>query len=99
MLAADRDLVSGEELYYGLTKIAWIKIAVVSVLMATLFRFNLVRLWLKTNPISGESNWGHSVVVPLIGLYYLYIHREEMLKAKVQPVRIGDRTIARIISS
>ena len=66
---------------WGLPLTAWVKIAIVTVLMAATFRFNLVRLWLKTNPFTGEPNWRHAVLVPVIGLYYLYIHREDLLNA------------------
>ena len=55
------------------------KIGIVAVLMMLLFRFNLSRLWLKTNPITGQENWGHAFFIPLIGLYYLYVHREELI--------------------
>jgi len=78
-----------EASHYGLSETAWLKIGVVAVLMAALFRFNLVRLWLKTNPVTGEANWGHSLFVPLVGIYYLYIHREGLLKAKVQTAWSG----------
>src|SRR5439155_12046266 len=27
----------------------------------------------------GEANWRHAICIPLIGLYYLYIHRDELL--------------------
>ena len=42
----------------------------------------------KTNPFYGEPNWGHAVCVPLIGLYFLYANRDELLR---QPVaaRVG----------
>jgi exosortase len=70
----------------GLTLAAWVQIVSVTALMAALFRFNLVRLWGKTNPINGQDpNWQHSVFVPLIGLYYLYIHRDELVQAALQP--------------
>lgn len=73
---------------WGLTAMAWVQIITVSVLMCALFRFNLARLWGKTNPINGQDpNWQHSVFVPLIGLYYLYIHREELLRAALRPAR------------
>ncbi|MDB5319528.1 MAG: exosortase, partial [Phycisphaerales bacterium] len=73
---------------WGLSALAWVQIVLVSVLMCALFRFNLARLWGKTNPINGQdSNWQHSIFVPLIGLYYLYIHREELLRAALAPVR------------
>ncbi len=36
---------------------------------------------MKTNPFNGEPNWSHAVCVPVIGLYYLFVHREDLLKA------------------
>jgi exosortase len=60
----------------------WFKVISVSVLMIATFRFNLVRLWLKTNPFTGELNWRHSVCVPIIGLYYLYVNRDDLRRAK-----------------
>ena len=56
------------------------------------FRFNLVRLYEKTNPINGEANWGHSFCVPLIGLYYLYLNRDALFAAKVEPLLPGAYT-------
>ena len=52
--------------------------------MVLAFWPNLRRLWLKTNPFYGEPNWGHAVIVPIVGLYYLYTNREQLLKAKIQ---------------
>src|SRR3954452_5542969 len=73
---------------WGLTAMAWVQIVAVSVLMCALFRFNLVRLWGKTNPFNGQDpNWQHSIFVPLIGLYYLYIHREELMRASEKPAK------------
>jgi exosortase len=57
--------------------------------VAAIFWPSLRRLWLKTNPIWGEPNWGHSMVVPIIGLYYLYINRDELLKATVRTAWTG----------
>src|SRR5438045_2776388 len=76
----------GSRTYYGLTAEAWTRIGVLVLLMIGLFWPNLRRLWLKTNPMTGEANWGHSFFVPLIGLYYLYVNREDLLRA---PVRTG----------
>jgi exosortase len=74
--------------FWGLSAFAWVQIVTVAVLMVALFRFNLARLWGKTNPINGQDpNWQHSVFVPLIGLYYLYIHREELFRAALEPAR------------
>lgn len=67
--------------------------------MVLTFRFNLVRLWLKTNPFTGEPNWGHSICIPFIGLYYLYLNREELLKLKVKPLLAGNFSRARFISA
>jgi exosortase len=73
-----------EPVYLGLTAATWGKIGVIAALFAAVFWPNLRRLWQKTNPVNGEPNWSHSFFVPLIGLYYLYVHREEILKAKPQ---------------
>src|SRR3954454_7621113 len=70
---------------WGLALSTWVQIVTVTVLMCALFRFNLIRLWGKTNPFYGQDgNWQHSIFVPLIGLYYLYIHREELFRAAGQ---------------
>ena len=77
-----------QALYFGLPKGAWTQILILTALMAALFRFNLVRLWGKTNPIDGQdTNWQHSMFVPLIGLWYLFIHRDELVVAARAPVR------------
>ena len=73
----------------GLSREAWTRIGIITLLFAALFWPNLRRLWGKTNPFYGEPNWGHSVFVPLIGLYYLYLNREELLKARVRPGWLG----------
>jgi exosortase len=70
-----------------------VQIVTVTLLMVALFRFNLARLWGKTNPIDGQDpNWQHSIFVPLIGIYYLYIHREELLRAAGMP-RVREQAI------
>jgi exosortase len=45
----------------------------------------LYRLWVKTNPIYGEANWSHSILVPIVGLYFLFVHRDELLAADGLP--------------
>jgi hypothetical protein len=55
----------------GLPLTTWVQIAVVTALMAATFRFNLLRLWLKTNPFNGEPNLFHSIFLKIIVLYYL----------------------------
>jgi hypothetical protein len=76
----DRDR-SGDAVIWGLSAAAWVKVLIVSALLVALFRFNLARLWAKTNPFTGESNWQHSWWIPLVGLYYLYLNRVQLLAA------------------
>ena len=83
----------------ALSRSAWIQIGVLSALTLLVFRYNLVRLYEKTNPISGEANWGHSFCVPILGLYYLYLNREPLLAAKVDPVLPGFYTRRTLLAS
>lgn len=78
-----------EPLFFGLPTTAWLKIAVITLLMGMVFWPNLRRLWYKTNPINGEPNWGHAIVIPFIGLYYLYINRETLLASEVRTAWSG----------
>src|SRR5688500_19481633 len=78
-----------EPLWFGLSRPAWLRIWIVAGLMLALFWPSLRRLWDKTNPFYGEANWGHSLFIPLIGLYYLYLNRDALLKAPVQVVLPG----------
>jgi exosortase len=73
-----------QPLYAGLKPETWLKIGTITALFAAVFWPNLRRLWDKTNPIYGEPNWGHAVCVPIIGLYFLYANRDELLR---QPVK------------
>jgi exosortase len=77
--------VEPQQAYLGLSTAAWVQIGVLTFLMVWLFYAPcLRRLGEKTLPFlsTAEANWGHSVAIPLIGLYYLYLNREELLKAK-----------------
>lgn len=67
-------------------------------LLGGIFWPSLVRLWLKTNPLgaSADPNWSHAFLVPIIGLYYLYINREELAKKTIQaqiPIRYSKRQL------
>jgi exosortase len=73
-----------DPVYAGLRLSTWLQIIAIGGLFVLLFWPNLRRLWYKTNPFNGEPNWGHAIAVPLIGLYYLYVHREQLLAAKVK---------------
>jgi hypothetical protein len=84
----------------GLTYTVWMKIGIVAGLFAWLFYTPcLRRLWQKTNPFTGEPNWGHAIVIPVVGLYYLYLNRDELLGAKVKPLLGLNFTSTRLISS
>ena len=78
--------------FLGLTGTTWFQIGVVAVLFGFLFWPNLIRLWEKTNPYDGQDkdNWSHSLLVPLIGLFYLYQRRDELFAAPVRPL-LADR--------
>jgi len=71
-----------DPVFYGLTLTAWLKIGIVTALMACLFWPNLRRLWDKTNPIYGEDNWKHAIAIPIVGIYYLFANREQLLAAR-----------------
>jgi exosortase len=85
--------------YAGLTLDAWVQAGIIAVLFGALFWPNLRRLWLKTNPFWGDPNWQHACFVPLIGLYYLYVNREALVKAKIRPLLAFKWTKQRVISS
>jgi exosortase len=81
-----------------LSRAAWLKIGIIATLFVWLFWVpSLRRIWQKTNPIWGEPNWGHAILIPVVGLYYLYLNREELLKAKIQPLLVGGFSRARVV--
>jgi exosortase len=75
---------SPSRLYLGLSADTWGRIGVIVGLFSALYWPNLRRLWQKTNPFDGEANWGHAICVPIIGIYYLYVHREDIAAAGPQ---------------
>ncbi len=78
--------------------IAWLKVVLIIVAFAWLYWNNLTRLWEKTNFFTGDKNWLHAMTIPLIGIYYLLLHRDELKITPVVPL-LGDRfTKNRLIS-
>jgi len=73
----------------GIRRSSSLKVVTVVALFALLFWPNLRRLWDKTNPFTGEPNWSHAIFIPLVGLYYLWVNREQLRAAKVKPAWSG----------
>jgi exosortase len=88
-----------EALYCGVTLTTWLKTLIIAALFVATFRFDLRRLWDKTNPIYGDANWAHAIFIPIIGLYYLYLNREELQRAPVEPLLAGKFSRARGIGA
>src|SRR3989442_12820742 len=84
----DRD--ETEAVYYGLSLETWIKVGILGALFMAVYWLVLRWLWDKTNPLYGEANWGHAICIPAVGLYYLYINRDELLKQPVEPLLFGS---------
>lgn len=66
----------------------WVQAGLVAILFVALFWPNLRRLWLKTNPLTGTEwdDWSHTIIVPVIGICYLWLRRDDLLLAPVQPL-------------
>jgi len=88
-----------ERSYGGISVPQWGRIGVLSLLFYCVFWSNFARLWAKTNPFYGEPNWGHATIVPLIGLYFLYVNRDSLLAAprKTSWVGLGIMLIGLIL--
>lgn len=78
------ELEAPEERIFGLTRTAWVQVGILGTLFVITFMICLRRLWLKTNPISGDPNWSHAICVPIIGMYYLYAHRGDLQRLAVK---------------
>ncbi len=85
--------------YLGMTLPTLLKTLIISALFVATFRFDLHRLWNKTNPINGDPNWGHAICVPIIGLYYLFMNREALRNVPMEPLLAGRFTRGRFISA
>jgi len=76
--------LNAQPLLGGLPQEAWVKIGWIAALFFALFWPNLFRLWDKTNPFTGDANWRHAMLIPVIGIYYLYVNRESVLNPAPQ---------------
>jgi exosortase len=85
--------------WLGLPQQFWITAGVVAALFVLIYWPNLLRLFRKTAPFVGVAEWYHAMFVPVVGVYYLYLHLDELLAAKVVPL-LGNRfTNGRFISA
>src|SRR5438876_8544778 len=78
--------------YYGLSLETWVKVGILGPLFVAVYWLVLRWLWDKTNPLYGEANWGHAICIPAVGLYYLYINRDDLLKQPVEAMLVGRFT-------
>jgi exosortase len=81
-----------DAIYFGLTLETWVKLGVLAPLFCAVYWLVIRWLWDKTNPLTGEANWGHAICIPIVGLYYLYINRDDLLKQPVEPLVLGRFT-------
>jgi exosortase len=89
-VASMSSLAPGDDpVYAGMRASAWMKIGITSLLFVLLFWPNLWRLWSKTRPFGGEPEWQHAPVIPILGLYYLYANREQLLASRFRPGWLG----------
>lgn len=85
--------------WLGLPVQFWITAGFVGALFVLIYWPNLLRLFRKTAPFVGVAEWYHAMFVPVVGVYYLYLHLDELLAAKVSPL-LGNRfTKGRLISA
>ena len=73
--------------HLGVSTEGWVKIAILTPLFVAVYWAVLRWLWDKTNPYNGEANWGHAICIPFVGLYFLYINREDVLAEPVKPLK------------
>jgi exosortase len=90
-----QDLPKG---WLGLPLRAWLMAGLLMAAFVALYWTSLIRLWLKTNPIDGSAEWAHAVFVPIVGLYFLFLNLDDLLKARVRPLLGFDFTRERFLS-
>ena len=95
-MLASRPLTGG---WLGVPTASWVRAAVLVLAFCAIYQYNLRRLYEKTNFINGDPNWYHAGCVPLIGLYYLLMRREELAATPLRPLLTGRFTKDRVVSA
>ena len=90
--SGDAGALQPDGVYFGLSLETWVKVGVLAPLFVAVYWLVIRWLWDKTNPLWGEANWGHAICIPIVGLYYLYINRDDLLKQPVEPLVFGRFT-------
>lgn len=85
--------------WLGVPTASWVRAAILTLAFVAIYQGNLTRLWEKTNFINGDPNWSHAVCVPLVGLYYLMLRRDELAATPVRPLLAGRFTAGRFVSA
>jgi exosortase len=75
------------------TRFAWAAVLGIGLLVVALYWRNLAWIWAKTNLFYGQDSgeWAHSTLVPIIGIYYLYLRRDDLRAASIDPVLPASR--------
>jgi exosortase len=73
---------------------AWLQVGIFAFLLVATFWPVMRWMWDKGNPFYGEPEWQHSMFVPLIGLYYLYVNRQALIDAPKRPAWSGLAILA-----
>jgi exosortase len=105
-MRASRPVQPGDGLGNGLNNslgagaIVWWKWLIIGLLFVGLYWTQLKRLWVITRPFGGlDPDWAHAICVPLIGIYYLFLRRDEIAVTPIEPVLGGIPTRMRVYSA
>ena len=85
--------------WLGVPLRAWWMATLLTITFSALYWTSLIRLWRKTNPISGTSEWAHAIFVPIVGLYYLFLNLDDLVRAPVKPLLGTDLHRNRFIAA
>lgn len=89
---ASSQLRRGDSWVNLFTPAGWVRLAVVTALLALVYHQTahhlLVRRWL------GDGNWSHGFLIPLFSLYFLGMQRDRLLRVQPRPSYLGAVVLA-----